>query len=623
LALNRACFPRAEREAFSVEWYRRVQFVSAVPMPPELADEYGTTVNGMWADPERSSPETVADAHRKGQRALFSVPMIALTPRVYEETETARLLDEVCRDVDGGSAECGWYYWEAKPVYSVCIYSDTFRDYLMDRCRASVDLGMDVVNLDEIMTSVGLMNREPRGSGFCARCLDRFRVQLGADDGDAELAGADDHTLRKAIGADDRLYERYRRFHETEAFAVMTGFIRDLRAYAEERNPAFAISANVGYLGNLVSAFGALWGCLWGPHVDFVLMENDYRIERGSPHVLLPRGSFAAWYRLGSSFNGAPTWICPSINVPRQLAGGSHRKYYELMFLEAFANRGRWGYYWWPGVDVETRLEATAPEVLKDHIRFIDAHRDLYEGAGSVNELAILYADGPILRWPDGHLKYLALAQASAEAGIQFDVVFSGDGRFNPDGIDPASLERYRTVLIPEARGLGEASAATLTSFARAGGELVVFSESPLHPLLARTVDGQTLIDFWQNYQDEDRQRIVTSVGSRTSARIECSEPGVGVIRYAHGTRQVFHLLNYRYDEPTDSVDPVRDFHVRIPWREPTASCTLLTLVDERPLASRIDDGELIVDVPELDPYAVLVAASGPTAAIPTEGGTR
>ena len=588
-----------------MDWYRQVQFVSAVAMPPDLADAFGTTVNGMWADPERSSPASIEEAHGKGQRTLFSVPMIALTPRVYEDPAAAYLLDEVCRDVEGESAECGWYYWESKPVYSVCIYSDAFRAYLMERCEAGVDLGMDVVNLDEIMTSVGLMNRDPRGSGFCTLCLDRFR----AGGAGTELASIDDDALRNAIRTDDTLYARYRHFHEAEAFAVMTGFIRELRAYAGEHNPAFAVSANVGYLGNLVTRFGALWGCLWGPHVDFVLMENEYRVGHPSPHFLLPRGTFAPWYRLGSSFNGAPTWICPSINVPKQLAGEDHQRYYELMFLEAFAYGGRWGYYWWPGVDAQTRLEATAPEALKGHIRFIADHRDLYEGSVSVNDVAILYADGPILRWSDGHVKYLALAQALAEAGIQFDVVFSGDGRFNPEGIDRASLERYRAILIPEARGLGEASTAALTSFARAGGELVVFSESPLNPLLARTVDGQMLIDFWQDYRDEDRQRIVTSVGARTSARIESSEPGVGVVRYANGDRQVFHLLDYRYDAATDAVTPIEELRIRIPWQGADAVCTLLSLAGESELTTKVENGTLVVDVPTLDPYAVLVAA--------------
>ena len=35
----------------------------------------------------------------------------------------------------------------------------------------------------------------------------------------------------------------------------------------------------------------------------------------------------------------------------------------------------------------------------------------------------------------------LALAQALAESGVQFDVLFAGDGRFNPDDLDRATLE--------------------------------------------------------------------------------------------------------------------------------------------------------------------------------------
>ena len=50
-----------------MEWYRRVQFVSAVPMPPEMVEEFGTTVNGMWAEPELGSPEAVTRAASKGR----------------------------------------------------------------------------------------------------------------------------------------------------------------------------------------------------------------------------------------------------------------------------------------------------------------------------------------------------------------------------------------------------------------------------------------------------------------------------------------------------------------------------------------------------------------------------
>ncbi|MET0801111.1 MAG: DUF4350 domain-containing protein [Actinomycetota bacterium] len=590
-----------------MEWFRQIQFVAAVPMPQEGADSVGTTVNGMWASPGRFPADEVADRHAKGERILFSVPMIALEPRVYEAEETAFLLDEVCNDVDGAPAECDWYYWESKPVYAACIYSDAFRRHLMERCEEGVDREMDVVNLDEIMTSVGLMDRDPGGTGFCVRCLERFRSA------NADMSARSDD-LRRALRTDDALYERYRRFHEDEAFRVMVGFIDGLRAFAAARTTDFAISANLAYLGSNVERFGVLWGCCWGPRVDFVLMENDYRIDRTEPHLLLPRGSFAPWYRLGSSFTGAPTWICPSITVPRQLAGQARTTYYLLMYLEAYAHGGRWGYFWWPGVDVETRMAATVPVELETYGRFIREHRDLYEAPLSANELAILYADGSISGRPGSHVRYLALAQALEERGYQFDVVYGGDGRFNADDLDPGELTRYRTIVMPEARDLGAAQRTALEAFVRAGGELVSFSESPLDPAHVRRADGDTLDAFWRDHLDEDGDRIVTDVEAPSTSRVEASDPGVRVIRYANGGRQVFHVLNHRYDELTDTVATIDDLRLRIPWRLADARCTMLVPGDERRLDTRIGDGVLTVYVPALRAYAVLVLEPSPSA---------
>jgi hypothetical protein len=585
-----------------MEWYRQVQFVSAVPMPAPMAAEFGTTVNGMWASPEGLSAGEVSAAHEAGQRLLFSVPMIALVPQVYERPSEAFLLDEVCNDIDGAPSGCDWYYWEPKPVFAACIYSDTFRRYLLDRCRDGIDRGMDVVNLDEIMTSVGLLSLRPRGCGFCDRCIDRFRPQLPDD-----LATADAQTIRDVIRADADLFARYRRFHDREAFRVMTTFIEDLRAVASSTNPAFAITANLAYLGNNVRRFGPLWGCVWGPYVDFVMMENDYRAEAGGQHSILPRGKFTAWYKLGNAVSGAPTWICPSIAVPRQLAGRDHRRYYELMFLEAYANGGRWGYYWWPGVDPDTRRRATAPDALKSSIAFIDAHRDLYEDAGSINDLAVLYLEGPIMRRPTTHDGFLALTQALAESGYQCDVLYCGDGGFNPDALEAATLDRYAAIMVPEARHLGSAPRAAIEAYARRGGEVIVFSESPFGPAVARTEDGRMLADFWLRYGDADRARIASTVPDHGSFRITTSDPVVNVIRTALDGRQILHLLDYAYDAEMDTIEPAKDVVVTIPWLAPTAVCRLIAPDGELDLDGEIADGRLRVEVPQIDPYAVLV----------------
>lgn len=283
-----------------MEWYHQLQFISAVAMPDDLASAYGTTVNGMWAAPEQRSQQMIEEAHAKGCRVLFSVPLIALTPKVYHLPENRYLIDEACRDIEGNTSLVPWYYWESEPVYSICFYSAPFRRYLLERCKEGIQRGMDVVNLDEINTSLGLMNREAGGSGFCANCLGRFRTHLRQEAAhsrpglNVELADADDTTLRQHLRDDDELYQQYRRFHEREAYGVAVDFIRELRAFTQTQNPHFAITANLAYLGNMVPDHGDLWGPMWGEDIDFVMMENIYQLERGGEHLLLPRGKFTA-----------------------------------------------------------------------------------------------------------------------------------------------------------------------------------------------------------------------------------------------------------------------------------------------------------------------------------------
>src|SRR5215467_3040095 len=435
----------SDRRVHAMRWYRQLQFISAVPMPAQWANDLGTTVNGMWASAERRSPAAVAKARDKGQRVLFSVPLIALTPDVYTREGGRHLLGEVCRDVMGGQSRVGWYYWESRPVYSACIYSPVFRRYLLDRCQDGIERDMDVVNLDEINTSIGLMNRNEGGSGFCHHCLERFR-------GHDPSADSDDGALRAALRQDDALYGRYRSFHELEAFGEVLSFIAELRERAAAADADFAITANVAYLGNNVGTHGALWGPMWGEQLDFVIAENAYRVSETGPHLLLPRGKFTAWYRLASGFTSrAPAWICPSILVPRQLAGQERTGYYLLMFLEAYANGGRWAFNWWPGVDDRARYSATVPARLKDYIEFIALNRDYFELAETGNDLALLYLDTSVSLRPQAHQKYLAHAQALAETGYQYDVLYVGDRRFSQGDLDPGRLTRYKALLIPEA----------------------------------------------------------------------------------------------------------------------------------------------------------------------------
>jgi hypothetical protein len=136
-----------------------------------------------------------------------------------------------------------------------------FRRYLLGRCREGIDRGMDVVNLDEINTSIGLMSQKAGTLGFCRYCLAAFRGNLrqkhprpasAVPAQDAVLLNMDDEALRTLLRDDESLYRRCRRFHEREAFHVVVRFIAELRAYASVASPGFAVTANLAYLGNEV-----------------------------------------------------------------------------------------------------------------------------------------------------------------------------------------------------------------------------------------------------------------------------------------------------------------------------------------------------------------------------------
>ncbi len=607
-----------------MEWYRAVQFIAAVPMPLEWAREYGTTVNGMWDDPDRWGNAEVEQAHAEGRRVLVSVPLIALTHGAYEQEENRYLMSEVCRDIFGNEAEVKWYYWDSKPVYSVCVYSEVFRNYLVAKCREAAAAGVDVLNVDEINTSIGLMSRDPKDPGFCPRCLEKFCAHLEQDatarqevgvDRVADLRQSQYAPLLQRLREDDAFYHAYRDFHEKAAFETVSELLDEIRSAIDAAGSRMALTANLAGLGTFLEAQGPLWGAMWGELLDFVMMENVYLLrpgafEDGNAHWLLPRGKFTAWYRLAASFrSAAPSWICPQINVPRELAGKRSVNYYLLMFLEAYANNGRWGYYWWPGVDNETRRAATVPEAVKDYTRFILDHRQYYEEFTTDSTLVILYPHSAVLENGKGHFKYLALAQALSESGFQYDVIYVGDDVFTPGEMNAETLARYQAVLVPEAGHLTRGQTASLQAYAGQGGRVIAYSTNQLGSNKGiNTIADDRLMDFWLHYRPEDRERILEPVRDVESARVLSSDAAVNVVRYRKGDEHVLHVLNYDYREADDSIVPKNDVRIDMQWSgETTPAVRWLTLQGEATLGCKLDAGRLSFTIPDVGPYGLAI----------------
>ncbi len=603
-----------------MEWYRQVQFVSGVPMPVEWAREFGVTVNGMWDNIERWDKASVEQAHQEGRRVLIDRRLMALEAVYYEREENRHLLEETCLDIFGSKSQIDWYFWDKKPVYSMCFYSRAFRDYLLSGYRRAAEIGIDILSLDEPQTHIALMTRKEKGSGFCPRCLELFCKHLDEDSAArgrtrvssvADLRKGDYAQLLQRLRDDEEFYERYRSFHEQASFRALEEFVGEVRALGD-----VTVTCNVAGLGSGASRRNRSWGAQWGQLVDFVLAEEYYMVRprgfEGRPdHRLLPRGKFLGSYRLASSFRShAPAWLTPQIFIPDQLRGKKTLNYYLLMFLESYANNGRFGFYWWPGVDKETRRAATVPEEIKDYIGFISANRQYYEGCTTANQLLVIYASSGMMATPDGHYKYLALAQALAEAGYQYDVVYSGDDIFTPSTLDPAMLDAYRAVLLPEAEALTSDQRDALGDYARRGGRVIAYSPNELDagPGVVSLADDR-LMEFWREYRDDLRAAVVAPLAELEGARVKTSDPLVTVTCYRKGDEQICHVLDYDYREGDDSIGAKQNVEISLPWAEdhrPTA-VRWLSPKGELSLDSRIEGSRLVFTVPALDPYGLAV----------------
>jgi hypothetical protein len=160
-----------------------------------------------------------------------------------------------------------------------------------------------------------------------------------------------------------------------------------------------------------------------------------------------------------------------------------------------------------PSVNDGSRYAATVPA----HITFIRANRKFFEHAETGNDIAVLYLDGSISQRAAGHQKYLALAQALAEGGYQYDVLYVGDGTSNPRQLDHDRLARHKALLIPEASDMSDGEIDALARYIRdAGGQVVINSDAPAAAAAAvgRLEDEGPLLRFWTDYSDTDRQRF-------------------------------------------------------------------------------------------------------------------
>ena len=248
--------------------------------------------------------------------------------------------------------------------------------------------------------------------------------------------------------------------------------------------------------------------------------------------------------------------------------------------------------------------------MLKDYIRFVAANRQCYEGCTTANQLLVIYANSAVMANPEGHFKYLALAQALAEAGYQYDVIYSGDDIFTPSQLDPDLLNKYRAVLVAEAAGLTPDQREALSAYAQRGGRVIAYSPHQIGGGSGvTTLADDLLMDFWREYRDDLRAAVVAPLEEFEAARVGTSDPLVNVVRYRKGDEHICHLVNYDYRQADDTIAAKHNVEISLPWTGAGRPATVrwVSLQGEESLDCRVDGGRLRFTVPSVDPYGLAV----------------
>ena len=219
-------------------------------------------------------------------------------------------------------------------------------------------------------------------------------------------------------------------------------------------------------------------------------------------------------------------------------------------------------------------------DALNEYRRFFETHPRLYAGLDT-------YASVGVLAWPEqawyGNSSHLGsvrrLTDLLGEAHVLFDYI--PESQTTPD-----VLNRYQTVVAPEAHCVSAAQMAALKAFVQAGGRLIVLGQFAKYDEAMKERGSPGLSP---QAVCEEPEEVVAAIGTSASAAPNADslhERHVKLNAFAAQGRIVIHVVNYNVPlgiEPEDVVE-IEGFELDVPLG-PNTRCTKATCYS--PIESR------------------------------------
>ncbi len=511
-----------------------------------------------------------------------NVWMLTATSRVLHDKSEYQ--DAVCLDIAGERIVPGWLDGTYKGVKSYwgCTSHPLFRTQLVERVRAGIESGANMLHLDDHLGTCAAVNHS--GGCFCDYCMAGFRDWLRTNLDETELAQKD---IADVKTSDYRDMVRKAGFTTREAYKKGT---RQKKIPLREEYLAFQREAAARFVRELggiatqtagkpvpvgVNSYNLSPTQLATSHeANFFANEvQHYAVEETIPPLV---------YLLGTAL-GKPVFSTGSghcwIKVGQHNDVTRVRRW--IATAHAFGHYSMYAYKKW-GFSKETGTQwyMTPIETYEPLCRFITENADLFDDYEPVAQVGVLYDNRACGKNRWGVRK---VCRALHDANIPCGLAVAGDGWLRHE-LTRAEVERFELVVVPtDAKPTGEQAALVDDAIER--GRAIPWAG--VEGILGRV------------------PRLLSVQGAGGVWTLPRRKPGQA------GGPTVIHLLNQDYDAESDMMRRKAGFTVfvanKLTGDRPFTSAALFSF-ERRPQSltiSRSDDG-IAVTIPELDLWAVL-----------------
>lgn len=479
-----------------------------------------------------------------------------------------------------------------------CLAHQEWRAELLSSFKILVDSGCNLVEIDQPALESW------RGECYCNLCMENFRSYLEAKQAPEKLK--EYYGINEIKKFDYREYLRGKKIDalgkslaelsDGDRFALTTigqeffvfqiednlmniaRFLQDAREYARNRSVE-------------VSIFGNIWGMAaeyLPPARYFDLLDvacdlvtpGDWNPD--DKNVGPPRNSWVPVYKLASSFSsGKPLLSFLDTNgYQRGLKSFRGRcAFLDIISGEAlgcgadfvFPLRNR---------TAPAQEEGFSSSEISSALCFYRENLSKFRKGSSLAEIAI-FQNYPSRILDRFSLPYWGLSYLFLDNQLNFDTVFSGDGRIFADDLSVEKLSKYKLVFIPQSDFLTEHQEKVFWNYINSGGKVVFNGEKVFnHPNCAK-VSESTYYSYYSIKDLKLETRIlqaITTLLPNLSLKFDKKYAGLRSFPVESDGKKYLLLVNANYDKGKNAVIPFKDVTARCKVQTAPAKISYKTL---------------------------------------------